>query len=113
MLRGLWPILCTGSIFLGEAVADEALQPARPPGGLQARGDVPQLVLLAGTADRLAEAVGPLMAPPPLLLLAQVAARQLLHPVPLQVQGRRQRQLHPPLHRLEPPPPHPAAPCIP
>ena len=41
------------------------------------------------------------MLPPAFLLVAQVAAGHLLHPVPLQVQKGRQRQLRPAFHGLK------------
>src|SRR4051812_8464971 len=91
------------SVLLGETVADDPFQRADPPGGLEAIGDVLQLALLTGQADRLAQPVGPLALPPSPPLVAQVAAGQLLHPVPFQVEERRHRQLRPALHRRERP----------
>src|SRR5262245_8904240 len=105
MLRCFWTDSRSDPIFLGGAVTDEAFEPAHSPGGLEASGDEPQFLLLARLADRLAEAVRPLMAPPSSPLVAEVATRELAHPMPLQVQERRQRQLGPALHRLEVPEP--------
>ena len=61
--------------FLGKAVADDPFQRARPSWGLQTFGQVLQFRLIARLTDRLAEAVGPLVLPPALLLDAQAAAR--------------------------------------
>src|SRR5262245_57902146 len=74
MLRCSGPYSICDAEFLGKAVADDPFERARPSWGLQALGQVLQFRLIARLADRLAEAVGPLLLPPALLLGAQPTA---------------------------------------
>src|SRR6516164_4586679 len=74
--------------LLGEGAFEDTPKALQTGWGFHALGDFLEIGLLCGLADREAQAMRALPAPPFFLLLGEIAALQLTRAVPFQVQER-------------------------